>query len=228
MLIKTKGIVLGSIKYKESSIIVRIYTEALGLRSYIIHGVRSSKSKNNKAALYRPLTLLDMEVYERGNTEIQKVADARISRPFFSFQSNIYKSTILIFLTEVLSKLLKEEESNDALFTFLEQSLIAFDQIEAHFSNFHLQFLLKLPLHMGFGFSKASEMIEQLQAVRTEDKQIEGAINMLLDSSYTAAIPLNHKTRSTILDYLLKYFQLHMHNFGTVKSLAILQEVLSD
>ena len=42
---QTKGIVLSSVKYSESSIICKVYTAKLGLQSYIVNGVRKRKEE---------------------------------------------------------------------------------------------------------------------------------------------------------------------------------------
>ena len=60
-LAKTNGIVLHQIKYGDSSIIVRIYTEEFGMQSYLIRGVKSKKSKI-KSNLFQVGNILDMVV----------------------------------------------------------------------------------------------------------------------------------------------------------------------
>ncbi|MBS1655487.1 MAG: recombination protein O N-terminal domain-containing protein, partial [Bacteroidetes bacterium] len=61
---KTKGIVLRTVKYGETSVIVTIYTELFGIQSYLVNGVRvSSKKGSGKANLFQPSAILDMVVY---------------------------------------------------------------------------------------------------------------------------------------------------------------------
>ena len=127
MISKTKGLVLSSIKYKESSLIVRIYTEEFGLRSYIVNGVRTARGKG-KAALYQPLTILDMEVYENKSKNIQRISEVKCHFPYKSIPFDVQKMTIAIFISEFLTKILRgEEDQNKGLYQFLEVSLMHFD-----------------------------------------------------------------------------------------------------
>ena len=124
MIHKTKGIVLSHIKYKESSIIAQIYTREFGKRSYIVNGVRTKKN-NGKIALYQPLTLLDLDVYERKSKNIQRINDVKCSHPYSSIPFDIKKTTIAIFLSEFLSKSLQNKEFTDTdKFDFIQVNLL--------------------------------------------------------------------------------------------------------
>src|SRR5580658_7988678 len=115
---KTKGIVLHTIKYSETSIIAKIYTEKLGLVSYMIKGVRSSK-KTSKASLLQPLTLLDMEVSHRENKQLQYIKEFRRDYVYRSIPFDTIKSTVAIFLLELISKSIREQEQNAEMFEFI-------------------------------------------------------------------------------------------------------------
>src|SRR5436190_7926757 len=132
MLVKTRGIVLNFIKCRETSIIVRIYTEQLGLQTYIVNSVRK-KGPATRIALFQPLTLLDMVVYNSGSGGISRISEYKCSYPFRSVLYDIRKSSVALFLSEIISLTVKEEEENPPLFNFLYQSIIAFDQLEAGF-----------------------------------------------------------------------------------------------
>src|SRR5690349_2690466 len=103
MYLKTRGIVLHTVKYSETSVISKIYTEKLGLQSYIVKGVRSAKSKS-KAALLQPLTLLEMEVSHRENKQLQFIKEYTRAHNYQSIPFHVLKSTIALFLLEVISK----------------------------------------------------------------------------------------------------------------------------
>src|ERR1700739_4007717 len=126
---KTKGIVLHTTKFSETSVIVRIYTEKLGLVSYIVKGVRAAKSKA-KAALLQPLTLLEMEVSHRENKSLQYIKEFRRAYNYQSIPFDTLKSAIAVFLLEVISKSIREHEQNDEMFDFIYDSLCALDQSE--------------------------------------------------------------------------------------------------
>ena len=136
---QTKGIVISNVKYGETSIICKAYTENFGLQTYIINGVRKKKGKS---IYYQPLSLLDLTVYHKDKSTLQRVKEAK---PFYQYQSLPYaveKSSIAFFMAEVLQKCLREEEENIPMFNFIWQSLIALDTQELD-SQFHLHFLLQ-------------------------------------------------------------------------------------
>ena len=123
MLVKTRGIVLSYIKYRESSIIAKVYTEQLGVQSYIINGVRK-KGSGSRIALFQPFTLLDMVVYTSQKGGLTRISEYKSAYPFGSIPFDIRKSSILLFLAEIVSKTIKEEEENPQLFNFLYQAII--------------------------------------------------------------------------------------------------------
>ena len=108
MLHTTQGIVLSHIKYRETSIIAKIFTEAFGLQAYLVQGVRTKKPKYN-IALFQPLTLLDMVVLHKKQRSIQRITEIRCYTPNSNILTNISKATIAIFIAEFLTKVIREE-----------------------------------------------------------------------------------------------------------------------
>jgi len=230
MLTKTPGIVLTYLKYKESSIIVNVYTEELGLQSYIINGVRSSRSKRNKIALYQPLTLLDLVVYYKEKSSLQRISEAKCAFPFRSIPLNTHKATIALFLVEVLGKTLKEQEANPPLFKFLWESLVYFDQLEHNVENFHLIFLIRLTQYLGFAPESFAEIRTQIgthsfiHQVQPHEQQL---IDHLLKADFEHEFALNGATRQRILQILLHFYDWHIEHFLPIKSLSVLNQVFS-
>ena len=108
MITKTKGIVLNYIKYGDTSIICKIYTKSFGVQSYIINGIRNSKSKN--IGLYQPLNILDLVVYNKKNSGLNRIKESKLDHPYNSLHLHIKKVSICFFLSEFLSKILQTEE----------------------------------------------------------------------------------------------------------------------
>ncbi|TAF64934.1 MAG: DNA repair protein RecO [Cytophagales bacterium] len=223
MLVKTKAIVLNYIKYKESSIIVRAYTEALGIQSYLVNGVRSSKAKSNKIAFYQPLSLLDMVVYYKKNSTqgLFRVSEVRYSAIFQSFHSDIRKMMIALFLAELLSKTLQEEETNPTLFHFLHSSISFLAEQKENTENFHLSFLYQLAGYLGFQPSQSNDFFEPLQIPMTPSQQT--VFEQLTQSNYHTPLSLTASERSQWIDWWLLFYSLHIDNFGEMRSLAVLR-----
>ena len=130
MLHKTHGVVFRFTKYGDTSIIVNIFTELFGLQSFIVNGVRSASSKTNKIALYQPLTLLDLVVYHRENANINRIKEVKCVYPYHTIPLDVRKSTIAMFIGEVVNKSVKEQPHAGAIFDFLFNSLVALDVVE--------------------------------------------------------------------------------------------------
>ncbi|MDN5215988.1 DNA repair protein RecO [Fulvivirgaceae bacterium BMA12] len=229
MLYKTQGIVLNYIKYRETSIIVRIYTESFGLTSYIVNGVRSKKARH-KIAFFQPLTLLDMVVYHKKNTQLNRVSELKCLEPLMHLPTDIKKSSMAIFITEILIKSLKGEEENQALFHFLHQSILILENMPDNFQNFHLQFLLKLCGFLGFAPASAHEISTQLAAAGAKasiSDEEENVIDLFIKEGYDNKIKINNRFRRAILYHVLAFYKIHIESFGEVKSMTILNEVLN-
>jgi DNA repair protein RecO (recombination protein O) len=225
MLTKTRGIVISYLRYRETSILVNVYTAEMGICSYIENGVRSAKAKH-KMALFQPLTLLDLEVYHKPGKGLHRISEAKCFFPYQAIPFDIAKSSLALFLSEVLNKVLKEEEANPALFEFLSDSMQYLDRASEHFENFHLQFLWQLAAFLGFGAGNAAEFYQQLKAAGCIVPNFT-ELDALIHADYGHPIVLHRSERKELLAGMLNYYQLHMENFGEIRSLQILQEVLA-
>jgi len=238
MFYKTKGIVLHTVKYSETSIIAKIYTEKLGLVSYMIKGVRSTKSIP-KAALLQPLTLLDMEVSHRENKQLQYIKEFRRDYVYRSIPFDTLKSTVAIFLLELISKSIREHEQNSEMFEFIHESLCVLDQSTNLNPDFHLLFLVHFTRHLGFvphanysaqnPFFEMTEglFIKQQSELNEMSKAESSLLNDLMQTNPFSNTPLKitRHERKQMMFNLIRYYQLHLENFS-LKSPEILEEIL--
>ncbi|MCF2495577.1 MULTISPECIES: DNA repair protein RecO [Dyadobacter] len=230
MLHKTRGVALSYIRYRESSIIAKIYTEGFGIQTYIVNGVRSSKSRNNRIALFQPLTLLDMVVYHKNKEDtMHRISEMKCYMPFQTLPYDVVKSSLALFVTEMLGKTLKEEESNPMLFHFIEESVLFLDEAENTFENFHIQFLIQFASFLGFGIETVEDLESELKNnhfPHMPDAVERDATLRLVSGAYGANVPLDRKRRIMILEKLIFFFKIHMEALGEIKSLEVLREVL--
>jgi len=229
MLHRTRGIVLSYIKYKETSIIVRIFTEAFGMQSYIVNSVRSAKSRG-KMALYQPLSLLDLVVYHKSGKDLQRISEAKFSYAYSSIPFNPLKTGVSIFLTEILTKILREESENEGLYDFVHQAMVIFDHLETNISNFHLQFLMKCSGYLGFEPQSAEGFIEELAENGVHFTTLETErviISALMNKPLGDEIALSSQLRRDVLSHIIKFYQIHVSGLNEIKSLEVLKEVLS-
>lgn len=239
MIVTTKAIVFSALKYGEADLIVKCFTEKNGLKSYLLRGVLKSKKGKLKASLFQSLTQLEIVATHKEKGTLEYIREARLNNPYRSLHTNIFKSTVVMFLAEVLRNAVKEEEENVALYNFLEESLLWFDSNEKT-ANFHLGFLLKLTRFLGFypDDSKVDGDIFNLldgsfQNVETNDSCIsDGNIAFLkqfLGTNFDdlSRIKMNQINRSRFLLMLLNYYEIHLQGFHKPKSLTVLNEIYS-
>lgn len=239
MLHKTRGIVLHHIKYSETSVIVTIYTESFGRQSYIINGVRSKKAKI-KANILQPLFLLDMEVYHKTKRDLQRVKEIQNAFVFSSLPYDIKKSTLAIFIAEILYKTIQEHEANSELFEYLFNSIQVLDLKEKGISNFHIYFLIHLTKFLGFypdnNYSVTNCYFDLKAGNFVQVKPMHTFYLELDQSKYFSQflkfsenqhenLKLTYDERIVLLENVLDYYTLHNEGVSNIKSLGVLKEV---
>jgi DNA repair protein RecO (recombination protein O) len=222
MLHKTRGIVFRFTKFGETSIIVTIFTELFGLQSYIVNGVRSKTAKN-KIALYQPLTLLNLVVYHREHANIERIKEISCLYAYQTLTADIKKSTMAMFLNEIINKTVKDESHTEEMFEFLSGSLIAIDELKDGYENAHLLFLIKLSRHLGFG----PQFVNEVMGGRVTDKECEAVLKELLTAEYQQPMTITNVQRRNVLELILKFYAEHIENLGEIKSVQVLKDVLS-
>lgn len=227
MLHKTRGIVLNYMRYRETSIIARVFTEVFGRQTYIIQGVRARKPKYS-IALFQPLMPLDMVVYHKKHASIQRVAEVRCHLPISGILGDIRKAAIATFLIELLTKVIHEEEHNESLFRFLLHAVITLNEQVTGYEFFHLSFMLRLCSYLGFGVKAAKEINEQLSRSglhRGFSKAEIALLDALLAGKFDQDMVMSKATSRHLTAGMIKYYQLHIDALDTLKSLKVLQEI---
>lgn len=236
---KAQGIVLNTVKYGDSSLVAFILTDTLGRQSYLVQGVKSAKGKGNKAAMLQPMFLLEFEGIETPHSQMDRMKDARMPHSLQSLPFDVRKSTIALFMAEVLYRLVKEVEPNSPLFGFVKESVIALDGLEEGVANFHLWFLVQLSAFLGF--YPANEYFEGslFDIIEGSFCAMKPQHNMLIDKANAellgrlmkcsagelGTLPLSRVQRGEFLKSLLHYFGYHLDSINKVQSVAILSEV---
>ncbi len=234
MLHSTRGIVFRTIKYSETSVISKIYTEKFGLQSYIINGVRSAKSRV-KASLLQSLSLLEMEVYHREHRNLNRIREFRPALVFRSIPFDLLKGSVGLFMIEVLNKSVREEEVNASLFNHLFEKIGALDESDKLPADYLLNFLVGLSVHLGFhpdgSFSETTPFFSLSEGrFMNGEKMLPNTLNEKTSKHLSFLIhesssEISSTNRKLLLEALLQYYQLHIPNFSRPKSLRVLEEV---
>ena len=239
MEVKTKAIVLRTVKYGDSRMIVDMLTAHSGRVSFACTLSKTNRGKIKKQ-LFQPLTILEIDYDERTTTELQRLRDVRMAHPYASLPFDPYKLSIGMFLTEFLLYATRGEHDSEHLEDFTEKSLLWLDNASEGFANFHLVFTLHVSLFIGF--------------YPNLDEYSDGAWFDLRDGSFTKACPLhpdylcpedarkirllmrmnfdnmrlfkmNREERNQCLDVIVNYYRLHVPGFPEMKSLAVLKSL---
>ncbi len=236
MIRKTRGIVLHTTRYGESSLIVHCYTEQSGRQSYMVKGVRKSR-KQNRSNLFQPLFILDFEVYHKEGREIQMVREVSRATPLNSIPYDITKSTQAIFIAEVLYRVLKEEEQNPMLSHFLISTIRYLDALQKPSPDFHIIFMFQLTRYLGFypqnnfgetdryfdlasGSFRSGMSHPDIQLDETESKR--WSLYMSRNYQNPEDTGLNSRQRKNVLEGLIRFYKMHVDGMGEIRSLEVL------
>ncbi len=238
MIRKTRGIVLHTTRYGESSLLVHCYTEQFGRQSLMVKGIRKSR-KNIWANLFQPLFILDFDIYHKSTREIQLVKEVSRSTPLNSMPYEITKSTQAIFIAEILYRVVKEEEPNPVLAQFLINTIQYLDALGESSPDFHIIFLFLLSKHLGFypqnnydELNKFFDLEGGLFKTQTGDPEVylnESASNlwsryMQFDYQEIIDAGFNSAQRKTMLDNLVRFYKFHITGMGDIRSLVVLHD----
>ncbi|MEJ7767850.1 MAG: DNA repair protein RecO [Chitinophagaceae bacterium] len=244
MVFKTKGIVLRTVKYGETSLVVSIYTEMFGLQSYMVNGVRTFTKKGpGKANLFQPAAILDLVIYHNELKNLQRLKEFRWSYLYLNILSDVRRNAVALFMVELLQKTIKEPETNESLFNFIEDAFIHLDRSAVSVvANFALFFSLHLAFF--FGFRISDDYSEKRNILDLQDgifvaghpdhpHVLEGEFSNLTSQLLRVRQPveldqvkLNNASRRILLKAYQDFYALHIQDFGTMKTIPILQEVL--
>ena len=237
MQVTTKAIVLSSLKYGDTSLIVKLYTESDGLKSYLLKGVLSSRKGKIKAAYFLPLMQLEIVAVHKNKGTLETLREVKVDMPYKTLHTHIVKNSIVLFLAEMLSNSIREEEQDQALFNYLEYALHWLDVHDPQ-PNFHVLFLMNLTKYLGFYpdiSGKTASYFDLVEgcfvAIPNLNPLIEGetlaGFKKLLGMNFDAltTIKINKTNRQELLQKVVLYFELHLHGFRKPKSLAVLNAV---
>lgn len=241
---KTKGIVIKVVRYGETSIIAGIYTELFGLQSYLVNGVRaSSKKGSGRANLFQPGAILDLIVYHNEFKNLQRIKEFKWAVLYDKIFFNVYHNSVALFMVELLQRTLKQPEPNPDLFHFIEDAFLYLDHSDnTIIANFPLYFALHLSSFYGFKFDdkysaknifldlKEGEFVSERPLhsyyLDQEFSEITSHLLKVMQPAELNQVKLNQETRRILLHAYENFYALHVQDFGTLKTLPVLEAVL--
>ena len=236
---KTRAIVLKAIRYGDNSLIVKLLTEQNGLQSFIIKGA-FNKSSKIRAALFQPLTLLDI-ISANTRGELGYLKEASVEYAYKTIPFEINKNAIVLFASELLSKSIQDSETDTELFTFIHNALIHLDEAESNYADFPLKFSVELSRHLGFAPNTSNytpgyvfdleEGIfrhDDIGSLYVIDFQLSEHFYRLCNNNIfeNGKLNLKNSERRQLLDAVISYYKLHVSGFNEINSIDVLKTVL--
>ena len=239
MQIQTKAIVLSSLKYGDSSLIVKCYTQKLGLKSYLLRSILKTKKAALRAAYFQPLSQLELIASHSNKGALGSIKEARVVYAYESLYADFVKQAIVFFIAEMLVISIREEEENQDLFSYLETSLKWLD-LHKNVSNFHIVFLMNLTKYLGFypdesGFTDVSFNLNEGvftkkaflgPSLQGEDLSLFKSI-LGIKFDIVHELSLNVNSRQRLLEILIQYYKLHLVGFREPKSIEVLKNLFN-
>ena len=241
MLRKTRGIVLHVTDYAETSLVAKIYTEDFGLQSYLINGVRKQKAKF-KNNLFQPLSLVDVVAYQKTGHGLKRISEISCHLQFASIPYDIVKSSVALFMNEIIYRSIREEEKNQNLFDFLHNAIQILDLRSVDCSSFHLYFMIQLTRYLGFfpngnyyedksifNMEEGNFQLEIPSHPNSINNQLTKHFYRLMNCSFENyhLAEINHGQKKELLNALVTYFELHHTHGSNLKSHHVLHEVMN-
>ncbi len=238
-MVTTNAIVIGTKKYGEADLIVTCFTESDGIKTYMLRGVLKSKKGKIRASHFQLLTQLEIEASHKNKGTLEYLKDAKIALHYQTLHTDVVKSCLVMFLSEILISTIREEEKNERLYHFLSRSLVLLDHAE-EYGNFHIYFLLQLSSYLGFYPDDTNKDLpyfnlqdglfqDEVTNIYCEKGPFINNFKAFFGIKFDEAMrtKLTKSQRSSVLNLLLLYYQLHLQGFKKPKSLEILQQLFN-
>lgn len=241
MLINSTGIILRSVKYSETSLILDIYTRDYGLKTYIVSGARK-KNSSLSAAILQVCNIVDIVAYNKENTKINRIKEVRVSKIFNKLSFDIQRFSIALLILEILHKSVKDLVANEKLFDFVVNVLLFLDQREIPPKNLHISVLCELSKFLGFepenNYTEEYCYFDMREGRFTDFKPLHEDCFEEPESRYfhnvltkdfiqTEQLHIPRSLKHFLLDKLITFYKIHLTDFGKIKTYDVFKNIFS-
>lgn len=236
---QTRAIVLRTVKYGETSLIVDMYTEQKGHQTFIVHSVRKAKATTPSSYL-QLMNLVDMVAYHSDQKKIHHVKEIRLDYSFRSISFDMRKSAVITCLAEIASKCINTSYPQPELFQFMHDELIRYDDTDTFDRDFLIRFLISLTNFLGFAIEIPENgvndrYLDLMEGTLVTTRPIHDYVMIPSDIKLLQEImkagpsrkaDIHLEDRRRLIDQIILYYQLHVESLREVHSLKILRELL--
>lgn len=236
-MLKTEGIVFRITRFKESSLIMDVYTESHGLQTFFMNSVYT-KSNQRLASLFQLMNLVELIAYFNENKEMHRIKEVNPLIIYNKIPFDIKRSAIGTFILEICRNSIKGQQSNSELFQFIKNIFIKLDISEQLDPYLHFHFLLDFSKILGFhplnNYSHINNSFDTMNGVFVPYSS--SALNIinpkdseLLSKFFNNTPPseflTNLKDKRNLLQYLILLFKYHIDQFKEIKSIDVFKGI---
>tara|TARA_B100000886_G_C20339828_1_gene456149 strand:- start:67 stop:780 length:714 start_codon:yes stop_codon:yes gene_type:complete len=236
MVVSTSAIVISKLKYKDNDLILKLLTRELGVCNFLVRNP-AGKKRNKIINYFQPLTILNIEFENRNKSKLNYLKDVEIEYVFKSIHFDIKKSVVVLFISEILNRILNFQEKDELLFDFISDSFILFDKNKSQ--NFHLFFLIRLTKYFGI-FPQTDnnkglyfDLEQGVFSFEKPPKHYITGVNLdvfkkLLGIKFDRINDINitNNMRRDLIDNIITYYKYHFESFGNLKSIDVIRKTL--
>lgn len=244
MILKTEGIVLRTLRYQDNNLITTLYTREYGIKSFVIKGYRTAKSRS-KHSYFQPLSIIDIVFFYQENRNLHKINESRVGHLLLEAQTDPVKLSMGLTMVEIFFDTVKEEEENPELYHFLRETIITLDQADRRMIQIFIYFLLHLTRFLGFFPSDDSNGREKVRFIVKDgvfihddqvDDQVARTLLKFLNSSpellpapdSCQQITFDSQTKKHMISTLFEYYKTHIEGFKYPRTLKVFAELFGD
>lgn len=235
MILKTEAIVLKTLKHQDSNLITTLYTQEFGIKSFIIRGFRSSRSRKTHS-YFQPLSIVDVVFYQRDQHSLQKITETKVNTLLQTAQTHPVKLSLGLAVVEVFYDTVKEEMANPNLYQFLREVILTIDTTDRRLVHIFIYYLLHLTRHLGFGPNDQSKDAQYVhfdhkngifKAVPQQTEAVSSLLRRFLKSDLESCrdITFDSDQKRNLIKTLFAYYQTHIEGFRYPQTIKVFAEV---
>lgn len=236
MIKKTEGIVLRTFKYQDAHMIAVVYTQAFGIRRFMLKGFRSTRSRS-KHSYFQPMSIVELVFFQKERAQLHKVSETRIAQLLYEIQSSPVKLSLGLTIVEIFHDCVKEEIGNEALYAFLRRCIVMIDQSQGQLVHVFMHFLVHLTRYLGFWPNDAIVDESKPYVFKTKEGVIEnvgierysvaGLLRQFMYNTIEGSqqIRFSRKEKRELIQEMFVYYQFHVEGFKYPQTLRVFGEV---
>ena len=233
MYTRSKIIILSTIKYADSDLIVKCISRKMGKLSFLVKGVRKSGKKRNNISYFLPLNVLWATFQYRENKNLLYFKELNIDQPLSNIHQDVKRSSIVLLLAEIIEKAVQEEEVNENMFNYLENSIYWLDTHEKN-QNFHIAFLIGFSRFLGI-YPEIYHLNDSIKNNYNIDLNVsDGSLVKLhqllkdeIDITNSHQYKLRKAEKIEILNAMILYYRNMIPNFDIPRSYTVVKDIFA-